>query len=95
MDKKVKIIGAFALVIIAILFFGGDKDPDLTPDGERALKALNDKHAFMIKYLDEKHEQCLKDSDKAFCNKRTDYAKGEVEKNFKIEREKLIELFKK
>lgn len=96
MDKKVKLIGASVIfVILAIFLFGGESEPDLTNEGQKALKSITSQHDFMIKYLDEQHDKCLETNKKDFCNKRTDYAKGEVEKNFKIKRASLIESYKK
>lgn len=93
MDKKVKVAGLVLLVgILSVFLFGGT---EITPEGEKALKTITNQHDFMIKYLDEQHEKCLETSKKDFCNKRTDYAKGEVEKNFKIKRDSLIETYKK
>ncbi|WP_350613334.1 hypothetical protein [Pseudomonas sp. HY7a-MNA-CIBAN-0227] len=96
MDKKVKTIGLVAGIIVLLVIIsslvGGES---ITPEGEKSLKVLTEKHEFMIRYLDEQYEKCLKDSKKDFCNKRNDYAKGQVEKNFKIERSRLIEIYKK
>lgn len=93
MNKKFKIVGSvLLLVILTVFFFGGT---EITPEGEKALKTITNQHDFMIKYLDEQHGKCLETSKRDFCNKRTDYAKGEVEKNFKIKRDSLIEAYKK
>lgn len=93
MDKKIKVIGITSLVIVlSMLLFGGN---DITPEGEKALKVLDNRYEFMNKYLDEQHEKCLQTSKKDFCNKRTDYAKDEVEKNYKKQRADVFVTFKK